>query len=68
MVLPSGKNTYAGIIVAALPVILGLFGVSLTPSFAEQFPLLLEEAITIAGLLYAFWGRAKAQTPGWLAG
>jgi hypothetical protein len=65
--LPSGMNTYVGLLVAIAPVVLSLFGIAPTPSFNEQLPNTIAEVVQIIGLLYAFYGRATAQVPGWFA-
>ncbi len=63
--LPSGSNTYAGIIVTLATLVLPLFGYAPSASFHADFPAFLAQVVQIAGLLYAAWGRAKATTPGW---
>jgi len=63
--LPNGMNTYAGLLVAVAPLILGLFGLTPTPSFNEQLPNTIAAVVEILGLVYALYGRMRAQTPGW---
>ncbi len=65
MLLPSGMNTYAGIIVAILPSFLNLFGLHATDS--AQLNALINDTITFIGTCYAFYGRMKAETPGILS-
>lgn len=66
MNLFQGRKTYIGIAVVALPTIASLFGYDVTASFEQQFPLLSEEFFVLLGAAIAFYGRAAAQTPGWL--
>lgn len=65
--LPSGTNTYAGLLVTLATVVLPFFGYAPTPSFGAEFPEFLMQVVQIAGLLYAAWGRAVASVPGWAA-
>ena len=60
--LPNGLNTYAGIIVTVLPAILSLFGIHIVQQ--DQFNALVMDGISLLGALYAFYGRARATTPG----
>ena len=62
-----GFKTYIGIIVAVAPSVANLFGFTLAPTFGEEFTHLAAELITLAGAVFAFYGRAKAVTPGWIA-
>ena len=62
-----GYKTYIGLAVTAAPLILSLFGFTPTPAFNEQFPEAVTGLISIIGVCFAFYGRMKAQTPGWLA-
>jgi len=64
---PQGYNTYIGLIVAIAPAILAMFNITPTPAFNEQFPAFAMAIIQIAGLGYAAWGRARAETPGWFS-
>jgi len=65
--LPNGTNTYAGLIVAFLTIILPYFGYAPTPELDSGLPELLMSLLQIAGLSYAAWGRARASTSGWFA-
>lgn len=64
--LPSGLNTYAGLAVAALALGLSVFGFDLAPGASEEINAFVLSVFEIAGLAYAAYGRAKAQSPGWL--
>lgn len=60
--MPNGLNTYCGIIVTVLPAILSLFGIHIVQQ--DQFNALVMDGISLLGALYAFYGRARATTPG----
>jgi hypothetical protein len=62
-----GLKTYIGLAVTVAPLVLSLFGYAPTPAFNEQFPEAVMGIISIAGAIFAAYGRLKAQTPGWLA-
>ena len=60
-----GKKTYIGLVIAALPVVAGLFGYTIAPGAGEELSGLLatladnaEEVIGTGGLLLAWYGRA----------
>ncbi len=59
---PEGSNTYAGLIVAIVPTILSVFGIHIVQQ--DQFNALLMDLISLIGTGYAFYGRARATTPG----
>ena len=61
-----GYKTYLGIAIAIMPTVAGLFGFNVDPSFAEEIPVLSAEFFQIVGSALAFYGRAAAQSPGWL--
>ena len=60
-------KTYIGLIVAFAPTLLSWFGVTPTPAFNEEFPNMAAQFVELAGLLFAFYGRAVATAPGWFA-
>jgi len=62
-----GYKTYVGIIIALAPNIAHIFGYQLSASFASEFPAQIDTFITIAGLIFAAYGRLKAEAPGWLS-
>lgn len=62
----NGLKTYIGVLIAIAPSIANLFGYDLAPTFGEEFASLAEEIITLIGASLAIYGRAVAQTPGWL--
>lgn len=64
--LMNGYKTYIGILVAAVPTIAHLFGYEVTESFAGQFTSLADLLVQIVGLCFAAYGRAVAESPGWL--
>lgn len=59
----NGFKTYTGIAAAALGVVLGWLGVGETESAAlsAQIVAALNELLTVGGLLFAAYGRAKAK-------
>jgi hypothetical protein len=59
----NGFKTYTGIAVAALGMVLGWLGVGETESAALAAQLLgaLDQILTVGGLLFAAYGRAKAK-------
>ena len=59
----NGFKTYTGIAAAALGVVLGWLGVGDTESAAlsAQIVAALNELLTVGGLLFAAYGRAKAK-------
>lgn len=61
--LPNGINTYTGLIIAILPVILGLLGITPTPAFNAELPELVAAIVQVIGLAYAAYGRARIVTP-----
>ena len=61
-----GYKTYLGIFIALMPTLANLFGFEVSPSFAQQLPILSAEFFQIIGSALAFYGRAAAQSPGWL--
>ena len=63
----SGYKTYIGIIVALTPTVANMLGYSVSPSFDGQFTDLASAIVQIAGLAFAAYGRAVAQSPGWFA-
>ncbi len=65
--LPSGLNTYAGLVVAAFSMIANVSGFDITPGSSDQLNQFVLDAFQIIGLAYAAYGRARAQSPGWLA-
>lgn len=62
----NGYKTYLGAFLALAPSLASLFGFELSPLFSEQFSALLAEIITVVGAILAIYGRARAETPGWL--
>jgi len=59
------KNVFAsktiwGVIIAALPGILKIFGIDVAPGFSEHAQALIDGGITLFGSLLAFWGRITA--------
>lgn len=63
----NGYRTYIGLIVALVPTVAHMFGYTVTPEFTEQFPDLADQLVQLVGLAFAFYGRAKATVPGFLA-
>jgi hypothetical protein len=59
----NGFKTYTGIAVAALGFVLGLLGVGESDSAAlsSQIVAALDQVLTVGGLLFAAYGRAKAK-------
>ena len=55
--LPNGVNTYAGIAVALLPTILGLFGIHVVSTEALNTSIM--DILTLIGGEYAIYGRAR---------
>lgn len=62
-----GFKTYIGLLISIAPLALSLFGYAPTPAFNEQLPEAIMGVISILGACFAFYGRMKAQTAGWLA-
>lgn len=62
----SGYRTFIGLAIAAVPTFAGLFGFDVAPGFTEQATEAVTEFVTMVGLAVAFYGRLKAQAPGWL--
>lgn len=60
----SGKKTYVGILIVLIPVISKMFGYDVSEAFPVDFASLAEEAVILVGAALAFYGRAKAKTPG----
>lgn len=58
----NGYKTYLGIITAAVGFVLGLFGIGDSESSALSAQLVgaLDQILTVGGLLFAAYGRAKA--------
>ena len=58
-----GYKTYTGIAVAVLGVLLGWLGVgeSEATTLAGQIGSVLDQVLTVGGLLFAAYGRAKAK-------
>ena len=58
-----GYKTYTGIAVAVLGVLLGWLGVgeSEAGTLAAQIGGVLDQVLTVGGLLFAAYGRAKAK-------
>lgn len=63
--LPDGLNTYVGIIAAFAPTVLSWFGYAPTPEFNEQLQPTIMALVTLAGVAYAFYGKARHQIPTW---
>lgn len=63
----TGYKTYIGLLVALIPTIASLFGFEVSGTFSDEFTKLAEDAVTILGLGLAFYGRAKANSPGWFS-
>ena len=63
----NGYRTYIGILVALVPTVASLFGYDVSPQLSEQATGLIEDGVTLAGLLIAFYGRLVATAPGWFA-
>lgn len=59
----AGYKTYTGIVVALLGVVLGWLGVGEAEAgtLATQIGGALDQVLTVGGLLFAAYGRAKAQ-------
>lgn len=62
--LPNGSNTYAGLIVVLIGLIANAFGFHIASS--ENLSKLIFDLLEIAGTAYAWYGRARASTPGFL--
>jgi hypothetical protein len=62
----SGYKTFLGAFITLLPVVARSFGFEFTESFGQEFPLALDEIVTLVGAAIVIYGRLKAQTPGWL--
>lgn len=63
-----GKKTYFGILIAAIPVVSGVFGFDITPDNASEIGGIVGDiaknitsVITSVGLLVAMYGRKKAK-------
>ncbi len=63
----NGYKTYLGIFIAILPNLVSVFGYHLVPGSTDQISTLLNDIITLAGSAFALYGRAVAETPGFLA-
>ena len=61
--LMQGYKTYTGIVVAALGMVLGWMGIGgeEASTLSAQIVGSLDQIITVAGLLFAAYGRAKAK-------
>lgn len=64
--LPSGLNTYAGLVVSLVALAVRASGFDLAPGAPEQINSFVLLVFEIGGLVYAAYGRAKAESPGWL--
>lgn len=64
--LPSGLNTYAGLLVSLIALVVNVSGYDLAPGASDELNQFVLDVFQIAGLAYAAYGRAKAQSPGWL--
>lgn len=62
-----GYRTYLSLVLAMAPQVAKLFGYDLSHSFGQESSDLLNELVTVLGGLMAFYFRAKATVPGWLA-
>lgn len=61
--MPEGTKTITGLLIAALPTILTLFGYDTAPDFNQNATEIASAIVTIGGLIYALYGRIKAQGP-----
>lgn len=58
----SGLKTYTGLVVTAIGLVLGWLGVGdADGSLAAQIAAALDQVLTVGGLLFAAYGRAKAK-------
>lgn len=60
-----GLKTFIGLAIAAVPSILPLFGLEVSAAFPQEAGEIVEQIITIAGLVIALYGRLVAKVPGW---
>ena len=63
----NGSKTYIGLIVALLPTVAHLFGYEVTAAFSTEFSEVADQLMQLVGLGIAFYGRAAATAPGWIA-
>jgi len=54
------SKTILGVVVAAIPSVLALFGIKVLPGFSEASSLLIESLMTFGGSAVAIWGRIVA--------
>lgn len=61
-----GKKTYLGLLAAAVGVLLGWAGVGgdEAATLSQQIVGALDQVLTVGGLLFAAYGRAKAKPAG----
>ena len=63
----NGYKTYIGAGVALASTLARMLGYEVAPVFEAQATELALDLITAAGALFAIYGRAKVQTPGWFS-
>ena len=58
-IMLEGKKTYVGIAIAIIPVIGRLFGYEATAEFQDGATIIINDLVSLVGMIIATYGRAK---------